>query len=412
MKKLLVWGAGGNSPFAARAFHIRQNLPLINSDEYVASPALQTSMYRTIAIAPNMNQIAITNGSTSGGANNVMIATGMTEDSAIPSYSNPPATFSGRVWCVAASNAFYAYGGTTPLLYVYDAATLALLPVPTTGLGTVYSISFSPDGARMAVGHTNGTKLRIYLTSDWSYVEADVTACGNTPRAIEWAPDSTTLAVGSDGGISPFFTIFTYAGVRTYASTVSARMNSIVGFKYTPDGSAIVMSGGAANFAERVTKFTISGSTFTPLAGISGNWLAKDLVLDADEGLAYMVHAARDGTTMSRFNYLTMDGLEDAGYDVRQSASNMADASLAILRRDTGRVTGTVRDIDNNPVSRDVYAFDRASKRLVAKTTSQAGTGNYTLRVPNTNAHDVNFEAASGEQLNDLFFARVEPEPV
>ena len=84
---------------------------------------------------------------------------------------------------------------------------------------------------------------------------------------------------------------------------------------------------------------------------------------------------------------------------------------FSVLELGAGKITGTVRDVDNNPAIRKIVARHREHGYTSAVTHSDAA-GNYSMIVQNTEPHDVQFMAAPGEQLNDLFFARVEPEPV
>ena len=70
-------------------------------------------------------------------------------------------------------------------------------------------------------------------------------------------------------------------------------------------------------------------------------------------------------------------------------------------------VRGSVRDIDNNPAARRVRVHERSTGDLCADTTSSAVTGEYEVAVYQGDVdYDVQFLAADGEQLNDLFFAR------
>lgn len=82
---------------------------------------------------------------------------------------------------------------------------------------------------------------------------------------------------------------------------------------------------------------------------------------------------------------------------------------LAILARDQAQITGSVRDISNNPVAREVDIYERSSGILVARTMSDAVTGNYVAKLPYDGTFDAQFKIASGELLNDLFFARATP---
>lgn len=76
------------------------------------------------------------------------------------------------------------------------------------------------------------------------------------------------------------------------------------------------------------------------------------------------------------------------------------------------KITGTVRNVSNVPVERKVRAYRRSDGELVAETMSNASTGNYTLKVYDPGPFDVQFLTADGELLNDLFYAKSEPQAV
>lgn len=71
-----------------------------------------------------------------------------------------------------------------------------------------------------------------------------------------------------------------------------------------------------------------------------------------------------------------------------------------------------MRDVSNTPVARKVRAFRRSNGELVAETTSNASTGNYVLKVYDPGPFDVQFLVESGELLNDLLYAKSEPQAV
>ncbi|MEJ1938433.1 carboxypeptidase-like regulatory domain-containing protein, partial [Nostoc sp. NIES-2111] len=97
---------------------------------------------------------------------------------------------------------------------------------------------------------------------------------------------------------------------------------------------------------------------------------------------------------------------------VMWGSSSSNPCNMVITYSTPYKITGTVRDISNNPVARVVRAHRRSDGELVAQTTSDASTGNYDLRVPDIGPYDVQFMTAAGELLNDLFYAQTEPQPV
>lgn len=131
----------------------------------------------------------------------------------------PTASFAGGVLCCAINATLYAFGGSSPFLYVFDRATHTLKTLNTTGLGTVYTMDFSPDGTKLAVTHSNTPYVRIYNTSDWSIVNA-ATATVNVPYACCFSKDSSKLVVFTSS--SPFVNVYNPAtGSRDQALTTT-----------------------------------------------------------------------------------------------------------------------------------------------------------------------------------------------
>ena len=70
-------------------------------------------------------------------------------------------------------------------------------------------------------------------------------------------------------------------------------------------------------------------------------------------------------------------------------------------------IRGSVRDINNDPASRKVRVYERSTGDLCASTASAPVTGDYEVKVYEGDVdYDVQFMAADGESLNDLFYAR------
>ena len=71
-------------------------------------------------------------------------------------------------------------------------------------------------------------------------------------------------------------------------------------------------------------------------------------------------------------------------------------------------IRGSVRDVDNNPAARTVRIYERSTGEICSTTTSDPVTGDYSAKVYEGDVdYDAHFLTATGELLNDLFFARV-----
>lgn len=426
MKKLLIFGASSSmtgSVESIRILNLRQGLRPVLSEEPVAFiPQINTygSRHHILDISPDCTKIAGTDARNSSTANSTMTYwDNVTEEVTFQEAKYHTSTYGGLVRCCACSNTHRAYGGTAPFLLVFEHATSALVAMDATGLGEVQAMAFSPDGSKLAVAHATAPRLRIYNMADGTFINASANVTGASPNTLCWAPDGESVFVGG-GTSNPRFSIAAAAtGAVNYTNTGTTQFISVLCAQWSEDGSYI-MIGASSNSTMQVAKFTVANRAFTALAGsvsrISTSATSsgvQSLALDEEEGLCYLIHNSASGEweTVSRFRIASMDGMEGLGLTIA-TALKTSTACLRLLKKNTGRLIGTVRDISNTPVQRNVYAFDEATKELLAKTQSDSLTGNYSLLLPNTRPVAVRFESLEAENLNDLFFARSEPEPI
>lgn len=90
--------------------------------------------------------------------------------------------------------------------------------------------------------------------------------------------------------------------------------------------------------------------------------------------------------------------------------SNYNYACILHIKKETAKLKGTARGINNQPVARKVRAFRRGSGELVAETMTDERTGDFEIQLPDRERVDVQFMAEDGELLNDLIQANVTPE--
>ena len=80
---------------------------------------------------------------------------------------------------------------------------------------------------------------------------------------------------------------------------------------------------------------------------------------------------------------------------------------ISVYRRYDHQVTGIVKDVEGNPVDRDLVAINRISKQVIGSTRSDPVTGEFTLPSPNASVSVVAL-AEDGSALPDLV-VRVTP---
>jgi Tol biopolymer transport system component len=102
-------------------------------------------------------------------------------------------------------------------------------------VGDVISIAWSPDGARIVGGGTNGL-LRIWNMSGNTII--NMTGLSGNVYSVDWSPDNTKIVSGHDDGI-----------VRVWNASTGQLITTLTGHKqpnlsvdWSPDGSRIVTS--------------------------------------------------------------------------------------------------------------------------------------------------------------------------
>lgn len=410
MRKLLVCSSRTQGS-SVTVFRLRDGLTPLLSGESTGDFQMTGFAKPGYAISPDGQKVVVTNGS-SGTGNFLYSDERPTEQHIFPSSKTTTANFSGLIYAIAAGDAFFAVGGASPYLYIFDWSG-ALQTASTTGLGTVRNLAFSPDGLRLAVLHTTAPYLRIYNTSDWSFVNA-ASGLGNP------APSYNDLYFTGDGRLVVGCTAVPYlatlnvatgAILNSISSTVS--LNSVSGLIKHPDSNRLIWVGSSSSSTSKHIG-TYDLDTYQlglPFADIGATiWYA---VLDEANREIIFLHAKSLGRNCSIIKIDEPSVIHYPGDDLNSNVtSTPSPQSLVIVERDTARINGTVRDIGNLPAARRVVAFHREGGYMAASTMSDPSTGDYELIVENTDLHDVQFRAEEGELLNDLFFARVEPEAV
>lgn len=414
-KRLLVHCPG--ETIADRIFDVRQGLSLLFVPVPDTSPNFGSagSVNGTIYVSPDQTAAIYSLAIATSGGNFRYIA----DPATLTSASSPPVPFAAIIYATAISNAHYAVGGNSPYLQVYSRSTHAVQSVSTAGLGTVNAIDFSPDGTKMAVGHNTSPYLRVYNTSDWTY--SDVGAGifpGSTVQALCYSSDGSHLATQSTG--SPYLNAYTSMSARSFTSTSSTYAARDAGLRGNSSMCRNPLSGTTVIFAANagtLADFDTAGSGTVTVYGAAGGGITIPFGMvcadpDASEDAVYLNHApGTSGRTWTKWKLSNRTVYSPQPEEFRQfiSANNNPYSGAAFLRTTPHNITGTVRDVNNSPAARVIRAFDRATGQLMAQTTSNAGTGNYTLQLFSAGPFDVQYMAASGELLNDIMYAKATP---
>lgn len=174
----------------------------------------------------------------------------------------------------------------SPYLTIYDTATWAKISGPAVlPPAEVADLAWSPDGTRLACG---GAALTIYDTSAWSVVSG-APAIPSAARALSWSVDGAKLAVALSA--APYLRIYnsaTWGDTGTANALVTAYLNDIA----WATSDTIILAGSAwpplirwntaADVSEKITlspgsPMGVAAVRYTPKA-ISGD--VKDINLN------------------------------------------------------------------------------------------------------------------------------------
>jgi len=410
MKKLIYTGSGNG--VNAASFNLLDGAPAsFDSVIGTASPIFSySSGYKPfVAITPDATRCVISN------YQYLSVFLDIEDLNTYTTPSVPPGV--GYLCQCTASNDLIATGGSSGAkLMVYAWADLSVQAVNTQGLGTVYGVSFSHDGSMLAVVHSSSPYLRVYNTNDWSYADVSGNVGAGKYHVCFTADDSLIFCCGNG---YPYYVAAVDAATISVVNTYTDSNNNYVdrtagGIIPNPNKSKSVVYwyGAASSSRRQVGEIDYEAGTETDIWPYNG-W-----------GTRQVTHCCFDAAS----NQLLVKAYRsygDAGLNVfdattwEQYPSNPAFdilpdgyGHMAIAQKNTGRLTGTVRDISNNPAKRTVRAHDRATGVLLAQVESDATTGNYSMDLPDASPCDVQFMTEDGEQLNDLFFANAMPELV
>lgn len=295
-------------------------------------------------------------------------------------------------------------GNLDPRVTVYNTSDWSKVTVSTQpAAGTGASVAFSPDGSLLAVTYSNSPYLLVYDTSDWSSVTITGGDPGGIPAHCHFSPNGNWLAVTRSGNPS----VVVYDTSDWSKETISASLSGGYACRFSPDSSQLAVGGFNSPYLTVYNTSTwgtesITGSPLTARATTArwepnGEFLvvtnaANNSFHVFDSSLTYQsTHAIYDDT------YAFLKGLTGTAYEFDLSA-----VAPRFIR-------GTVLDENGDEADRTVNVYRRSDSKLVGSTVSDAVTGEYELELVDGDInYDVQFVAASGDSLNDLFYARVQ----
>lgn len=419
MRRLVVY-----TPLASRNlwnFILRQNLPPVLDPEFAIAAYRSPSYYYRCKVFPSPDgskMIGVTGASDSAGTDEVWL---ISDTSQPTNLTNPVITsFGGYLYDVTCDDTHYAACGSgSTKFYVarWEDQSLVSSGWDKTGLGECYSISIYPDGSRVAVTHRTSPYLRVYNIADGTYQEPQNGVSDDYPYGCAVTRDGKYIVVVAGG--SPYLTVFDAVTldrvhIETSRNFYSGQRGQCQANPYRH--SCVVVCKGRSSSSDHSTyEFDTATMTTKRISHVDHrNVYHPGAAFDPVNNMYYYITGGTKSN--ARFHACKADdfSVDNDWYQVERAFLwGWYDyGSITILERDCYRITGTVRDINNNPAEREVLAYHRKYEVLMAKTKSDPTTGDYTLYLPDAGPYDVQFKTAEGELLNDLFFSRTEPEPV
>ena len=328
-----------------------------------------------------------------------------------------PAGGSAGAACDVSANLVAIAGGSTAAVLVYDHSGNNI-PIVATGLpAALLKIQFAQNGTKLLVFYSSSPFMRVYDTGTWAYF--DVPVAGGVKTGLTEARNGRAILHLSG---SPYhglfdFTTGAYTAIPALSTYTNTNLNSMPLFCADPtNADCVFMGGSTGGAAARIIRYnTVTNAvTVVPVADRLPSLNIPYKMLIADEWFkrVYVIAAPiTAGPTPPVFSFdaasLVLDPI-----DTLAGIYGSAVPTYAFIRGKGSRsvVSGSVRDVGNNPAAREVRALHSATGRLMGVTTSDA-SGNYSLRLGTLDPVDVVFKALPAENLNDLIYARVVPQP-
>lgn len=290
----------------------------------------------------------------------------------------------------------------SPYLRVFNTATGALETL--TGGGppnAATSTCFSPDGALLAVAHTSSPYVTVYDTSDWSKVTLTGGNPPNTGAGCHFSPNGSWLAVVAVS--NPTITVY---DISDWSKETISGSSISTGYscRFSPDSAWLAVGHFVAPY---LTIFDTSDWSTEAITGAVSGYPYHVRF----EPLGEVAYAGHSNGTVQAFRVSDWTAIDNPleGLFRWPLASISVVPYFEFSELPVRYIRGTVLDENGDEADRTVNVYRRSDSKLVGSTVSDATTGEYELEVVDGDVeYDVQFVAASGDPLNDLFYARVQ----
>lgn len=328
---------------------------------------------------------------------------------------------------------FLAIGtASTPGIIVYDTDTWATV-LATPSFGSVWKMCFSPDGSMLVAAVPESPYFAIYSTTTWEKITPPISLAGYGASCCAFSRDGSLLAFTH--GVTSIYKTSDWSKVSTPALTQNAPEFCC----FSPDGAFFAVAGSspALTVYSTATWTSVPGGTYSGAygksCGFSPDGTKFALTIDRSPGVVFFSVGAWTGLTApavfvdhpARTCEFSPDGLLLFIGSIRAPFLTVVNvgtltklphafgivsevSGIAFVDAGARYIRANVRDISGDPAQRTMRVRLRRDGTRQAEVVSDPVTGDVEAKVYGGDVeYDAQFMAASGEPLNDLFFARV-----
>lgn len=273
--------------------------------------------------------------------------------------------FNGLKTMLACANASTPY----VTIYTISGSTFTKIANPSVlPAGAANACAFNPAGTLLAVGHATSPFITIYNTGDWSKVANPSVLPGNSVLSCDFNYDGSLLAV-TEAGSGTRLRVYNTSSWELVTLTTSPAAIASPKCKFSPNGAYLAYFGMNLN---RLYVYNTSTWETIPIDNIGGNtgglcWLDNSCVAVNADGFIKIINVQTNAQ-------LSMHA------SINSSAANNHN-EMVCVRASPSVLSGTVRDISENGISRRVSAVHAGSGRLVCDVVSTEITGVFSMNV-------------------------------
>jgi hypothetical protein len=316
-------------------------------------------------------------------------------------------------------------GSASPYMRVIDVASENVLGNPAVlPAGAAGIAAFNPAGSRLAVPHSGSPYVTIYNTTTWAKITNPAALPAGNGVVCKYNPAGTVLAVGSFG--NPALTLYNTGDYSKISDPAVVHTSQVTDLAFSPNGAFLAVSGYTSPYLHvyntagwsLVTLTDSPASTWPERLAFSpdgtylaiGGWYAPYYMIYSVTGWVAITGlpvassrvfgvgwvsntcvAITFGRTVIVVDVVAKTVVSRKILMPGQAQHLTAVAGAAV------ELSGTVRDVNENGLARNVRAVHADTGIVHAQTTSEPVTGVFEMTVYNTDEYNVVCDGGPGE---------------